>query len=169
MLKIVRTNTYLIPFWGERGWFLKPFLASATVGNRLATVSQSSFLLAGRRNKQVRVRLGKAAGQLQVSRRTHPHSSHRVPGLLIHSCVNRFGITVCHDGGHVGTARRRRGCSYFLLGFGRFSMFWLSVAGWLNTWKSEGLLVAVEHGRGSVQEAGELLWDTLFLAELGVI
>ncbi len=171
----MRPNTYLVPFWGERGRFLKPLLSSATVRNRLATVSQSSFLLTRRRHEQVRVRLGEAARQLQVPRRSHPNGRHCsspwVPGLLVHSCINCFWITVCQDGGHAGTARWRRSCCYFLFCLGRFSWIWLARAGWQNTWKPEGLLAAVEDGGWSVQKAGELLRDTcsLILAGLGVI
>lgn len=171
----VSPNTYLVPFWGEGGRLLKSLLASATVRNRLATVSQSSFLLARRRHKQVWVRLGEAACQFQVPGRAHPDGrpcpGPWVPVLLVHSRINRFWVTVCQDGSHAGTARWRRSCCYFLFYFGRFSRFWLALVGWQNTWKPEGLVAAVEDGRGSVQEAGELLWDTcsLILAELGVI
>lgn len=154
VLNISSGNTYLIPFWGERGRFLKSLLSRATVRNRLATVSQSSFLFIRRRHEQVWVRLGQAACQLQVPRRAHLDSrystSHRVPGFLVHSSINCFWITVCQDGGHARTARWRRSCRYSLFSFGPLFCFWLVLIGWQNTWKPEGLLTALKDRRRSV-------------------
>lgn len=172
---MIRPNTYLVPFRGERWRFLKPLLVSATVRNRLTTISQSSFLLTRGWHKQVWVRLWEAACQLQVPRRAHPNGRHCsspwVPGLLVHSRINCFWVTVCQDGCHTGTVSWWCSCCYFLFYFGRFCWFWLALAGWLNTWNPEGLLAAVEDRRGPVQETSELLWDicSLILAALSVI
>lgn len=167
-------KSYLVPFRGERGRFLKPFFAGATIGNRLATVPQNSLFLIGRRHEQVRVRLGEAARQFQVSRRARPDGGRcpgpRILGLLVHSCINRLWITVCQNGSHVGTAGRRWGRLHLLLYFGWCFWFRRLRAGPLNTWKPEEVFTAVKDRRGSVQEAGELFGDTcsLLLAWLGV-
>lgn len=168
-------KTYLVPFWGERGRFLKPLFASAAIGNRLATVPQSSLLLIGRWNEQVRVRLGEAACQLQVSRRARSDGGRcpgpRVLGLLMHCCINGFWITVCQDGSHVGTAVCWWNCRHLLLYFGECFWFRMLLAGHLDTRKPEDVFTAVKDGGRSVQEAGKLLRDTcsLLLAGLGVV
>lgn len=167
-------KTYLVPFWGEGGRFLKPLFASATIGNRLATVPQSSLLLIWRWHEQVRVRLGEAACQFQVSR-ARSDGGHcpgpRVLGLLMHCCINGFWITVCQDGSHVGRAGCRWNCRHSLLYFGECFWFRMLLARRLNAWKPEEVFAAVKDRRRSVQEAGKLLGDTcsLLLARLGVV
>lgn len=169
------TDAYLIPLWGEGGRLLEPLLASATVRDRLAPVSQPPFLFTGWWYEQVGVRLGEATSQLQVARRAHPNSRSyscpRVPGLLVHSGVNRFWITVCQDGGHAGSARRTWSSWWLLSSLGGFLFFGLALVWWQNTWKPKGVLTAIDDGRGSVQETSELLWDTCswLLACLGVL
>lgn len=165
-----RWEAYLVPFRGERGRLLQPLLAGATVGNGLAAVPQSSLLLVGGRHQQVRVRLGEAARQLQVSggARSDPgrRPGPRVLGLLMHRRVNGFWVAVCEDGGHVGTAWCRR---RLLLHFGERLWFRVLLARHLDVWKPEEVFTAVEDRGGAVQEARELLGDTcsLLRARLG--
>lgn len=168
-IRLSQTASYLVPFWGEGRRLLQPLLACAAVRNRLAPVSQTPFILTRRGHQQVRVRLGQAAGQLQVPRGAHSCAGARVPGLLVHSGINRFRIAVCKDGSHAGSSRLRWSSGFFWFDFGGFPLLRLALVGWQDS--REGVLAGVDDGRRSVQEAGELLRDTcsLILARMGAI